>query len=57
MAGEVHRRGAPGVRARWSRAHRRRLLEAASHLAGLHEQAFHLFCRDVHDVLKRVGQR
>lgn len=48
MAGEVHRRGAH-TKARWTKKHHRRLLEAASHLAGLHEQAFHQFCRAVHD--------
>jgi len=48
MAGQVHRRGAR-TKARWTKVHHRRLLEAASHLAGLHEQAFLQFCRAVHD--------
>ncbi|MFT3713262.1 MAG: DUF2252 family protein [Archangium sp.] len=53
MAGEVHRRGA-GARSkgtRWTRKHQKQILDAASQLAGLHEHAFHLFCRDVHEAM------
>lgn len=44
LAGEVHRRGA-GRAWQWTDAHRRRVLDGAGHLAGLHEQAFLEFCR------------
>lgn len=42
LVGEVHRRG--GALARWTAAHRARALDAAQHLAGLHETAFLQFC-------------
>lgn len=53
MAGEVHRRGADksSLKVRWSRKHQKQLLDAASELAGAHEHAFHLFCRDVHEAM------
>lgn len=50
MAGEVHRRGARTT-ATWTDEHRRLLMDRAAHLAGLHEQAFIGFCRDVRDAL------
>ncbi len=47
LAGEVHRRGGRTT-AKWTDAHRRQLIDRATHLAGLHEEAFFGFCRGVH---------
>lgn len=49
LVGEVHRRG--GAQVRWRAAHRARALDAAQHLAGLHETAFLKFCDVVFDRL------
>lgn len=52
LVGEVHRRtGAPQP---WRREHRARALDAAQHLAGLHQTAFLQFCDVVFD---RFGAR
>lgn len=46
LAGDVHRRGATKP-ARWTAAQHRQLVERASALAGVHEQAFRAFCLEV----------
>ncbi|MBL8922765.1 MAG: DUF2252 family protein [Myxococcaceae bacterium] len=55
LVGEVHRRG--GAQARWTATHRRRALDAAQHLAGLHETAFLHFCEVVFDRFGAERQR
>src|SRR5262249_21063174 len=45
LAGAAHRRGATSAPLRWSKKSRRRLMEQAIVLAGIHEAAYLAYCK------------